>query len=139
MKECFKCNETKPLSEFYKHPQMSDGRLGKCKECTKRDVKKHRKENDSVREYDRRRYHEDPKRRAYSRANAKRWGEKNPVKKAAQIAVNNAVRDGRLVKSPCEQCGAKKVHGHHDDYSRPLDVRWLCPLCHHRHHAKERA
>ena len=38
MKKCFKCNQEKPLSYYYKHKKMADGFLGKCKDCTKKDV-----------------------------------------------------------------------------------------------------
>jgi hypothetical protein len=36
-KKCFKCGKTKDIEEFYSHPKMKDGHLGKCRECTKRD------------------------------------------------------------------------------------------------------
>jgi hypothetical protein len=56
--------------------------------------------------------------------------EKNRDKRAAHIAVGNALRDGKLVKGPCEVCGSAQVDAHHDDYSKPLVVRWLCRTDH---------
>ena len=114
---------------------MSDGHLGKCKDCTKSDVRLHRQDSENPREYDRRRYHENKERREHTHGVAKRWAEKYPERRAAQVAVSNAVRDGRIKRQPCENCGEERVHGHHDDYAKPLDVRWLCARCHHRHHA----
>ena len=135
MKKCFKCKLEKPVDDFYAHPHMADGYLGKCKECTKGDVRKHRAENDSVREYDKRRYYNDPKRREQNQQNAKRWRQENPEGYKAQCLTHSAVRSGRLKRKSCEKCGNDKTHAHHEDYSKPLDVIWLCARCHHRHHA----
>jgi hypothetical protein len=57
----------------------------------------------------------------------------------ARWLVRRAINSGRLNRKPCEVCGETKSHAHHDDYSRPLDVRWLCPTHHREHHAKTKA
>lgn len=61
-----------------------------------------------------------------------KWRRNNPEKYRAHAKVNNAVRDGKLQKPDrCSRCKKRgKVHAHHEDYSRPLDVIWLCPECH---------
>ena len=149
-KQCFKCGEVKPLSEFYKHPKMADGHVNKCKQCNKKDVRDNREKNiDYYRGYDRDRsmtpdrvearklYQQSEEGKEVIRKIRKRYIEKNPIKRAAHILVGNSVRDGRIFKSSkCECCGSttKRLHGHHDDYARPLDVRWLCPPCHKRWH-----
>jgi len=112
---------------------MKDGHLNKCKKCTKNDVNKHRKENiDKIREYDRNRFQNDSDRRAYSYARAKTDRIKFPEKYKARTAVSNAIRDKKLKKMPCCVCGSEKSQAHHEDYSRPLDVIWLCVI----HHAE---
>ncbi len=57
------------------------------------------------------------------------------LKRAAHHAVHKALTRGELRRQRCEVCGGAHTHAHHDDYSRPLDVRWLCAGCHRRHHA----
>ena len=50
--------------------------------------------------------------------------------------MSKAIRDGSLIRQPCERCGHPKTDGHHEDYSKPLDVIWLCRRCHLQHHRK---
>lgn len=53
----------------------------------------------------------------------------------AARAFQKAIRKGELVRGPCEVCGTTKhIDGHHDDYSKPLEVRWLCRRHHILHH-----
>jgi ribosomal protein S27AE/DNA-binding XRE family transcriptional regulator len=52
------------------------------------------------------------------------------VKNAANQKAQYAIMKGLLVRQPCERCGARDVHAHHDDHRKPLEVRWLCPLHH---------
>lgn len=134
-KRCFKCLCEKPLEAFYKHAQMGDGHLNKCKDCTKADVKKHRQEHwETVRAYDRMRASQ-PHRVALRNRVVAEYENKFPNRKRAVTAVNNAVRDGRLKKQPCWECGSEKAVAHHPDYDRPLDVIWLCQPHHKQAHA----
>lgn len=149
MKKCTKCGETKGREEFYRHARMADGLLSKCKTCTKRDVRENRARNiEYYREYDRARanlphrvearaaYAQTPEGRAANNRANRAYLERNPVKRAAHIATGNAIRDGRLIREPCEVCGEVDAQAHHDDYSKPLDVRWLCTTHHaewHKH------
>ncbi len=136
MKTCFKCNEEKPLSEFYKHKQMGDGHLNKCKDCTKRDSAQHYRANrEYYAEYERKRS-QDPERKRKIVEYQRTGRAKNPERYKATNAVTNAIRDGRLEKEPCEICGKENAEAHHDDYSKPLDVRWLCRKHHLEHHGK---
>lgn len=62
-------------------------------------------------------------------ANVTRWRKKNPEKKRAQVALQRAVKKGLVIPQPCEVCG-EKAEAHHPDYSKPLEVVWLCHLHH---------
>jgi hypothetical protein len=61
----------------------------------------------------------------------------NKIKTKAHATVLRALKN-RILKKPlkCEQCKKKhnRLHGHHEDYNKPLKVKWLCPSCHHMYH-----
>jgi hypothetical protein len=131
VKACFKCGTTQPLDNFYAHQRMADGHLGKCKECTKADVRRNRRDKlEYYQTYDRMRF-QLPERRAAQYRSLKERNMREPQKYKARMALGNAVRDGRVKRLPCEVCGHPDTEGHHKDYSKPLDVRWLC-FKHHR-------
>jgi hypothetical protein len=57
------------------------------------------------------------------------------IKAKAINMVGNAVRRGVITRGPCEVCGTDKmVVAHHDDYGRPLKVRFLCRYHHGQWH-----
>lgn len=136
-KLCKKCLRIRPLGEFYRHSQMADGHLNKCKECTKSDVTENRDRNaEYYKNYDRPRY-DAGHRSCPSNDNhndySRRWYRRNRSKKYAETVLARAVASGEVVRpGHCERCKlpTADIEAHHDDYSKPLAVRWLCTKCH---------
>lgn len=151
-KRCFKCGETKPLSDFYKHPRMADGHVNKCKECNKKDVRENRVDKiDYYTEYDKERNKQRGTVRHLSkikygrRKDVQERNRKHPITEStkrarvlsesrrkqiyperfkANSAVSNAIRDNRLIRpSCCQHCGKEcKPQAHHSSYSEDM---WL--------------
>lgn len=124
-KRCFKCGEVKPLSEFYKHSRMADGHLNKCKECTKKDVK---------RDYERKSQDETwlEKERARGREKFHRLGySASSFKKVRSICPNNGDISKRL-----RSLGlwVKGKEAHHWNYNFPRSIILLSRKAHHRIH-----
>jgi len=143
MKICKECGLEKPLTEYYAHNAMADGYLNKCRACVRLRVAKNTKEkSEYYKEYDRKRgmlpkrvearekYANTQKGKEAMKRARNKYMELNPLRRAAHIAVGNAVRDGKLQKLPCFICG-DVAEAHHPDYGRPLAVVWLCST-HHR-------
>lgn len=140
-KRCCRCGEEKPLDQFSIDNRKPHGRGSSCRECRRaycrvwtkkphvRASKRRyaRTARDLAIEWQRKYYATHPDKVRESRA---RWCAANKHKRRAHSAVANALRQGRLKRGPCETCGAMPTEAHHDDYSRPLDVKWFCRLHH---------
>lgn len=81
-----------------------------------------------------REYYESHREDFFARAKKSRKNHKDELR--ANSIVNHNIERGKLKRQPCEVCGAEKADAHHDDYNKPLDVRWLCRRCHADWHSK---
>jgi len=137
MKTCFKCLRELDISSFYAHPRMADGHLNKCKDCTRDDARKNYASDRAKRaEYERER-EKTAHRRAQKLAYQAEHRKRHPQKYKARMAVSRALARGVITREPCKSCGARKTQAHHHDYSKPLDVQWLCHACHMAEHGKK--
>lgn len=135
MKKCTKCLLTKEIFEFHKDNSRTSGYRERCKRC--------------VSEFMQSPYIKEIRRQAqrkYSKTEKGILTEKkhSPLrhKRASKLRhhwamgqVRQAKVHGALIKEPCKVCGAvDKIHAHHEDYTKPLEVMWLCPLHHSQRH-----
>ena len=112
MKKCSCCKEQKEFCFFNIDKTHSSGYSTYCKLC--------KKQKDRIRQLT----------RIVDKAKKDQWRKKFPERKNAQAKVYRALSSGKLTKQPCFVC-EEIAEAHHPDYSRPLDVVWLC-ASHHR-------
>lgn len=131
VKTCTKCKETKDVSLFYRYMRSKDGLMCWCKQCKSQKEKERRQRDpDHYKNYiNNNRDFYNSHRRERARIYQQRPEER--IKASARQKTRLAVLSGKLEKKPCESCGEIKVEAHHPDYSKPLEVIWLC-LKHHR-------
>lgn len=115
-RRCSDCKQIKEKEAFSLH--KTQGRQSQCKECHSRYNKEHYRKNKHVFQERDRKY------------------AKSSVKTKAVAAVAGAIKKGKLIRQSCEKCGAEKTDAHHDDYAKPLEVRWLCRSHHIAWHAE---
>lgn len=129
-KRCRKCEGQKPLSEFAVHTfRGAERRWPYCKPC------------EIARLADRR---EKGLHLEKTRRHIAKYRVNYPEKHRANQIFGAAIRSGKIVRpDTCPACGVKPapnrlgrptIQGHHDDYSKPLDVKWFCHPCHIQHH-----
>ena len=162
MKKCTKCGEFKDESFFNKRKQSKDGLRYDCRECQKVEKREYYRKNKDKTIAQQRVYRAENKdkiavkRRVYRAENReatreidrewrkknpeaireknRKWRKSNPHKRKAHMAVSYALEKGTLKKEPCVICGEEKVDAHHENYSKPLEVIWLCRKHHRRLH-----
>lgn len=113
---CYKCNLTKELLEFSPSQRR---KWGVCRCCAAQWT------------------------RQWNKSNPEKLRNKNSavstIRKKAYSKVIQSLKMGRLKRKSCQHCNSTmKTHTHHKDYSKPLDVMWLCPSCHKIEHNKEK-
>ena len=130
--ECSKCHMWLPNTEYYIDTRTGNGLKGQCRRC-------HTKGNIATRNPDNARR---INREYMARTRVKKPDEVRardrlrppapPEKVIARSKLNVAVKGGKLEKPiECSKCGSpRRINGHHPDYEKPLEVKWLCPLCH---------
>lgn len=144
-KVCTICNQSKPAEQFSRVRKSQERRSPYCKSCSQLVQRKWREANpEKMKAINARRnmpggrkrsnWKPNAEQRARDQARKRKWDRNNQEKCRAQQAVNRAIKMGTLVRPrECNKCGkVARIQASHTDYSKQLDVEWLCPSCHKR-------
>lgn len=132
MKKCSKCGQEKDLKDFVKDKRAKTGYTSRCKECQNKAASRYRKDNPEKVKESKDKYKEH-NRKAINDSLVK-YAKHNKEKKRAHGLVQKALEKGTLIKAACESCGKLEAEAHHEDYTKPLEVIWLCRYCHKQRH-----
>lgn len=136
---CAACKGAKTRLHREQHPELwlaYYARNGK----TQREKPGYRERARPREERFRQKHKNDPQRKRKLADKAKLM-RKNPITRVrieSRLATRRAIEAGKLMREPCLRCGAVKVEAHHEDYARPLEVKWLCRRCHAAEHIRLR-
>lgn len=144
-KTCCRCDQDKSVADFYADKRAKDGLSGHCKQCHLAKTNAYKRADPERRRLQDQRWRQQnpdavqAARRRYWDANPglktehnRDWRRRYPDRARAHNALNRAVRLG-IVRPPhcCQSCGREApLEAHHADYSKPLEVSWLCRKCH---------
>ncbi len=134
MKYCGKCKVKKPDHDFHKDRRTKSGLMSRCKDCV---AEQHQtfagKESQKK---SNKRYGQTLKGKVTKCRGGQRYQLNHPEQGKARTAVSDAIKVEKLRRpSTCEECGLPtETQGHHPDYSKPLEVIWLCLKCHRNLH-----
>ncbi|KKL77017.1 hypothetical protein LCGC14_2039150, partial [marine sediment metagenome] len=126
----------KESSKFSKCLQRKDGLQDQCKEC-RQEYQRNYRQTKQGKEANQR-YGKTNKGREALKRHEQKQHQPYPEKLKAHYILNNAIRGGEIARPfICESCFNERfTDGHHEDYSKPLDVEWLCKKCHTELHRK---
>lgn len=131
-KVCSTCFKAKGVEGFYHNKRSKDGFQYRCKDCMDAAVKKWQLKTGYLWKSETTEYF-----RRYQREWARKHPRPHSYKYTARAAVARALKRGSLIRKPCEKCGSKdRIQAHHPDYSKPLQVKWLCKKHHDMAHGR---
>lgn len=130
MKCCSRCRSERPLSDYHIRRASKDGLSAACKTCLSLYDKC--RANAPHRLKARADYLLTDAGKAASEKAKRRFTERYPAKRKAHVIVGNFLRDGKIKRPDyCEKCHRTvKPQAHHCDYTKPLEIMWLCTKCH---------
>ena len=119
MKKCTGCNQIKNFNQFNLHRR--------CKDCisiyNKKYIKRLKRDTVKLKKNKEDRYQAVCK-----------WEKNNSEKVKAKQIIRAKIISGQIKRLPCIRCGVPNSHGHHEDYTKPLEVMWLCAKHHIERH-----